>query len=57
MLIGNWQLFPIVSNIEITINKQFYIIPKLSDLIVAKKRLTQVNPDLEIVAIHPFDDF
>jgi hypothetical protein len=57
MLIGNWQPFQIVSNIEIPINKQFYIIPKLSDLSVAKKRFTQVNPDLEIVAIHPFDDF
>ncbi len=29
-----------------------FIIPKLSDLSKARKRFTQVNPDLEIVAIH-----
>jgi hypothetical protein len=32
------------------------MIPKLSYLNKAKRRFTQVNPDLEIVAIHPFDE-
>ncbi len=36
---------------------QHFILPKLSDLSKEKNRFTQVNPDLEIVAIHQNCDF